>query len=151
MKSYVLCVCFAILFCVGISILVPGKKYMGIMKIICGIFILYTILTPLKGVLFSGYTLSDVSDFLKDDDGFFDAVERSKRNFERALISGSHSYAESEIASAVSRLNGSEVTVTLEPGENTTTAYLIGADKEKQSQISDFLKKTYALEAVFAD
>ena len=149
MKSYVLCVCFAILFCVAVGILVPGKKYSGIMKIVSGVFILHTILTPLEGVLFSDYTLSDISGVLSDDNGFFDIVEQSKTEFDHALINGSYSRVLNEISQQISKINGAYVTVSSGDGE--ASVYLTGVYKGKRKQISDFLKKTYGIEAVFTD
>ena len=51
LNDYVLSICFAIIFCVVVEVLTPSERYKKIIKIVSGIFILYTLMMPVKNLL----------------------------------------------------------------------------------------------------
>lgn len=57
-NDYILSICFVIIFCIVIETFTPSESYRGIIKIVLGVFVLYTLMFPLKEVLdFNKYNL----------------------------------------------------------------------------------------------
>jgi len=144
MREYVICVCFAILFCVGVSILVPSKKYSGIIKIVCGIFVISTVVSPIKNITFYDRVDFDFEKYFEDEEFNF-YLEQGKEKFGSAL--NSKKTSEMALAEEIKLLSKCDVKLKIEED----SLYIEGAQEDKKAKIYDYLKNTYSIEAIFVD
>ncbi len=150
MKEYVLGVCFAMLFCVAVNILIPQKRYGGIIKIVCGIFVVFTILSPLENILFSKFTLQDFFNANYDDWGFYSAVEDSRKNFEDTIKSGYGKISETELGRELRMLTKESVSVKIDVLPDGAVATVYGAQEEQHALIKEYIKSGYGISVNFA-
>lgn len=139
MREYILSLCFALLVGVASDILVPSKKYQGIMKIICGIFLIFALINPLGNFFASGEITLDTAKFAEDD-GFAVRIDESKEKFFEYLTADS--MTEEKI---VEELLGCDITLRKENGKT----YISGVEDDKRDYIRAYAKD--GMEIVFED
>lgn len=147
MREYIVCICFAVIFCSGVAILVPGKKYEGIIKIVCGIFVVSTVLGPVKNILSHSSDALNPDRYLKDDGSFDYYVSYGRDEFNKALLSPENETAHLVLAAEIRTLTGGDVTVSLQDGN----AYITGVDSKDEDSVMKYLKDTYSINAIFVN
>lgn len=145
-KGYVISICFAILFCVAINILVPSKKYSGIMKIVCGVFVIATIVSPIKQVM--NFDLTNTDKYFRNDE-FEYSVSNAKEKFDKALLSQGTFEAESEIKENIRLRFGIDAEVST--NQSGITIYLPECDDSMKEKISDYLRNIYSGNEIFVN
>ena len=91
MKNYLLLVSMTIMVCVVVNILVPSPKYSGIIKIVCGLFVVHTLISPIKSIFktkaFSFEMPALVHDSFESRSRFaaksFEEIITSKREYDK--------------------------------------------------------------------
>ncbi len=76
-QSYVTAICFAAIFSAVVQMLSPSEKFKGIISLVLGIFILYTLLSPLKK--FKDFSFSDFQES-------FEYTSEAEKYREKALL-----------------------------------------------------------------
>ncbi len=147
MKGYVISICFALLFCSAAELVIPSKKYTGIIKIVCGIFVVGVIVSPIKNLIKIDYTKYDTDLYLTDDYGFFSKVNKSRDTFLNELMKNSSETVENEISKEIGAVFG--VQIRFEFDGQRLMAY--GAQENSKEEISKYILKHYELETSFAD
>lgn len=150
MKEYVLGVCFAMLFCVAVNTLIPQKRYGGIIKIVCGVFVVFTILSPLENILFSKFSLGDFFDANYDDWGFYSSIEESRKNFENTIKSGYNEISEEELGRELSVLTKENVSVKINVLSDSIVATVYGVGAKKHPLVKEYIKSNYGISVEFA-
>ena len=142
MKQYVICVCFAMILCSAVDILMPSKKYKNIIKIVCAIFVISVIVSPIDSLLSFDYKLIELDKYFEDDSGFLRAVEDSKEKFEGVLKEDGADVVAQEISKQSGEALDMDVKIVFERGK----FVLVDYDKDRLDSITDYLKHNYALE-----
>ncbi len=148
MREYVICICFAMLFCVGVKILTPSKKYDGIIKIVCGVFVITTIISPMKKFLNLDFNYNYFEDFMKDNEGFAYSVEKSREEFSEDIISYGEKNLSHQISGEIEKLFGDVVSVELYDGKSWRVT---GCETKNRERISEYIRNTYGCETVFTE
>ncbi len=130
----------------AVNILVPSKKYSGIMKIVCGVFVIATIVSPIKQIM--NFEISDTDKYFRDDK-FEYSVTESKEKFDRALLSRGLSDLEDEIKESIRREFGISASISLD--ENGINVYLTDGDDSVKDKISDYLGERYSADNIFVN
>ena len=138
--ALVISVAFAIVFCVGISLLVPSPSYTGIMKIICGVFVVYTLLSPIKKIVYSELPAYDFSGFAYDEN-FERIVEESRSSFFQSMSE----LAKDAIEKEVSLKWGADISIALEKDK----VCIYHAKEEYHDDIAEYIRKNYGIDTVF--
>ncbi len=138
------------LFCVGVNVLVPQKRYGGIIKIVCGVFVVFTILSPLENILFSKFSLVEYFHANYDDWGFYSAVEESRKNFEDTIKSGYSKISEEELGRELSMLTKESVSVKVDVLQDGAVATVYGLGNEHRSLVEEYIKSNYDMSVEFA-
>ncbi len=147
MREYVVCICFVMLLCAAVDMLVPSKKYKGIIKIVCGIFVIGTIVSPIKELISFDYSSFDIDRYLKDDYGFFITAESSRQSFEQELIQNGKENVENEICREIKTVFDIEITAELE----NNTLKIHGTDESIRNEVADYIKKHYDINVICTD
>lgn len=147
MREYIVCICFAVIFCAGVGILVPGKKYEGIIKIVCGIFVVSTVLGPIKNILSHSGDALNFDRYFTDDGSFDYYVSYGRDEFNKALLSPENEITEAVLVAEIRTLAGGDVTVNLQGGN----AYITGVDGKDEDSVMKYLKDTYSINAIFVN
>lgn len=145
MREYVVCICFSILFCIGVNLLVPSPKYNGIIRIVCGIFILQTMLIPVKNIISSDINARIPEEIFNFDKDFGSFSKQSKEHMDRALVNNSRLAMENQIQREIKGIYAGKVEIT-ETKEG-LTAYVESAD-EGYSKAKEYIEKTYGIKTV---
>lgn len=127
--------------------LVPSKKYKGIIKIVCGIFVIGTIVSPIKELISFDYSSFDIDRYLKDDYGFFIAAESSRQSFEQELIQNGKENVENEICREIKTVFDIEITAELEAD----SLKVYGTDESIRNEVADYIKKHYDINVICTD
>ena len=127
--------------------LVPSKKYKGIIKIVCGIFVIGTIVSPIKELISFDYSSFDIDRYLKDDYGFFITAENSRQNFEQELIQNGKENVENEICREIKTIFDIEITAELEAD----SLKVYGTDESIRNEVADYIKKHYDINVICTD
>ena len=143
MKEYILSLCFAILFCTGVNILVPSKKYEGIIRILCGIFVIATVVTPLKNAVLGANIQRNTPKVFESDPDFEFRVSESQRIF-TSLLSDESRFAEL-IELETERMTGEEAFVRISDGK----VYVAGIREEKRPRAEEYIKSLGAEDVIF--
>ncbi len=143
MKEYILSLCFAILFCTGVNILIPNKKYEGIIRILCGVFVIATVVTPLKNAVLGANIQRNTAKIFESDYDFELRVSESQRIF-TSLLSDESRFAEL-IEEEAKRLTGEEAFVRITDGK----VYVAGISEEKRPQVEEYIKSLGAEDVIF--
>ena len=148
MREYVICICFAMLFCVGVKILTPSKKYDGIIKIVCGVFVITTIISPLKKFLNLDFNYDYFGDFMKDNEEFAYSVEKSREEFSEDIISYGEKNLSNQISREIEELFADDVAVESYDGK---AWRVTDSETENREKIREYIRKTYGCETVFTE
>ncbi len=143
MKEYILSLCFAILFCTGVNILVPGKKYEGIIRILCGVFVIATVVTPLKKAVLGSNIQRNTAKIFESDPDFELRVSESQRIF-TSLLSDESRFNEL-IEDGVQEVTGEDAFVRISDGK----VYVAGISEEKHPQAEEYIKSLGAEDVIF--
>ena len=100
MKGYVLSVAFAVIICLGASLLTPSERYKGIIKIVCGVFVVSVILSPIKSLL-SGNFVPDIAFENSGADQFDDIAESSSEKFKNSISQNTQNILNSRISAVL--------------------------------------------------
>lgn len=147
MREYVISISFAVILCAAADMLVPSKKYRGIIKIVCGMFVISSIVSPIGEILKFDFTSFNSDIFLNDDSRFYDIVNKSRENYTQYLAENSQDILISEVGSDISNLAGEAVRVQL----NEDVLILYGVDVSKRDEISAYVKRNYGLNTSYMD
>ena len=145
MREYVMRICFSIVFCSGINLLIPHKRYEGIIKIVCGVFVVFTIISPIRDILFDTDYFDSLKSIQYDDWGFYDITEKSRRDFKDVSLNDT----EKEISSYLTGKFSDEVSVELVMEEDDIKAYVKCRYNDFNS-IKRYLQSAYSIKAEFA-
>lgn len=141
MKDYVISVCFVLLFCTGIRLVTPGKGYGGIIKIVCGVFVVSVIASPIVRLAKTQTVSFDFDSFIRDDSGFFELADKAKTDFEKQLSLGGGTGSRDALARELSLVFDCTITV-----DRTDDNWVIrGAPLNKKDQIADYVLRYYGL------
>lgn len=145
MREYVIRICFAIVFCSGINLLIPHKRYEGIIKIVCGVFVVFTIISPIRDILFDTDYFDSLKSIQYDDWGFYDITKKSRQDFKDVSLNDT----EKEISSYLTEKFSDEVSVELVMTEDDIKAYVKCSYNDFNS-IKGYLQSAYSIKAEFA-
>ena len=145
MKDYVICVCFAMLFCTAVRLVLPDKKYIGIIRIVCGIFVVSNIVSPIVRISSFDMPALDFEAFLSDDGSFSQMVDRAKSDFEMQLTDPSSAVTEEYLSRELSRVFGGDITAKKHNGR----WILNGAPPGTEQTICDYVSANYGVKAQF--
>jgi len=147
MREYVVSVCFAILFCVGVFIVLPHKRYEGIIKIVCGIFVISTVASPIPGILKIGYEKFELADYLTDENGFFEKVEESEKNYTQYMQDNFGKIASGNLEKEISSVMGINVGISID----TSSASVVAEDVPPQyrEKLKNYISTNYSLNTIF--
>lgn len=144
MKQYILSVTFSVIICLGASLLAPSEKYKGIIKIVCGLFVVSAILSPLKALLLDGFSMD--MNYAFDDGGQFEtAVENGGKNFAENISENYMDILSLSISKDITSFTGRTVKVRI----SDNTLYLQGVLQEEESKVKKYVLERYGVEAVF--
>ncbi len=144
MNEYVLKITLAIIFCVGINILIPSQKYAGIMKIICGILVVYVVLSPLKNILLKDVSFKVNEDYFKISE-LESRVDKSREEFGEILTGSSNEIFLDIIKDDIKNL--CDLDADIEITDN--VVYISRIDAENQPLIQKYIKEQYGLDTIF--
>lgn len=147
MKSYVVAITFSVILCAAADMLVPSKKYRGIIRIVCGLFVIGTIVSPIKELISFDYSSFDSNIFLTGKYEFDFKVEQGKQKYKDYLIQNGNSIVQDEIAKEISSVFGQNVTAKL-TGEE---LILEGVEISKKEEIAAYIKKHFELNVTYED
>lgn len=145
MKEYVICVCFAILFCTGTRIAMPTKSYDGILRILCGIFVVSTMVSPVVRMAKINIPSFETDIFKENDEEFYDLVQRAKNDFSDELVKNGDYNSRQFLAQELSGLFGCEISVKNRDGK----IILEGVEPKKENEVLEYVSDTYGLEPEF--
>lgn len=140
-NSYVISVCFAAIFASAVQILSPSKKFGGIISLMLGIFILYTLLSPLKRLIRA--PTDGLADFGISE--YWEA--ETKKDFDSAVKSAAERALTIEIKNKIRSVTDAPVEVRVEMGENTAVR-LYGVPPEKKGEVADCIRENFGIEPV---
>ena len=144
MKEYVISVSFAMILCTFASLMVPSSAYDGIMKIICGLAVVCTLLSPIKKVSLSGINIPNLMEY-KDTKDLAEMEKSSKDNFDRLLGTKTLGLVADEINLYLREKCGEDVSAKIS-GE---TLWIYNAPPEHRRSIENYVKKTYGFTVAF--
>ena len=144
MKGYVLSVAFAVIICLGASLLTPSERYRGIVKIVCGVFVVSAILSPIK-VLLKGNSMPDLKFNNYGADQFDDIAQSSSEKFKNDISQNTKNLLNSRISEELTKLIGKKVKADL--GEDVLFAE--GVPAEEQPGVEKYILENYGLKTVF--
>ena len=147
MREYVISVCFAILFCVGAFIVLPHKRYEGIVKIVCGIFVISTVASPIPGILKIGYEKFRLADYLNDENGFFEKVEESEKNYTQYMQDNFREIASGNLEKEISSVMGIDVMINIDTSSGTVVAENVPT--EYREKLENYISTNYSLNTIF--
>ncbi len=147
MREYVISICFAVILCAAADMLVPSKKYSGIIKIVCGMFVISSIVSPIGEIIKFDFDSFNSDMFLKDDSHFFDTINKSREKYTQHLTENSHVIVESEVGRDISDIAGEYIKVELNENE----LILYGVSMSKREEISEYVKRNYGLDTSYGD
>lgn len=143
MKDYILSLCFAILLCTGVNILVPGKKYEGIIRILCGVFVIATVVTPLKSAVLGRNIQRNTQKVFEGSYDFELRVSESQRIF-TSLLSDERRFT-SIIEDGLKKHTGEDAFVRIGDGR----VYVAGIRESKRSDAEEYIKSLGAEDVIF--
>ncbi len=144
MKEYVITVVFAVIVCLGAGILTPGGKYRGVMKIICGIFVVYNILSPLHRMSGADFA-ADISPAGLTAGEFSDISARYARSFNETVSQNGSAMLSDAVSKDLSAFTG--VAIKAELIDN--SLYVYGVPDAERENVRNFITEQYGIEAVF--
>ena len=147
MKSYVVAIAFSVILCTAADMLVPSKKYRGIIRIVCGLFVIGTIVSPIKELISFDYQALDTNVFLTGKYEFDSRGEQGKQKYKEYLIQNGNSIVQDEIAKEISTVFGQNITAKL-IGEE---LILEGVEISKKEEIATYIKKHFDLNVTYED
>ncbi len=144
MKEYVLSVAFAVIICLGANLLTPTEKYRGIVKIVCGVFVVSVILSPIKALL-TGDLVPEISyeDFNEDE---FNAISKnSAENFKNNISENARDMLTLRISKELCDITGQKVTAYF----TEDALYVEGVPAEEKSAVEKYVLEQYGVKTVF--
>ncbi len=147
MKAYVIAITFSVILCAAADMMVPSQKYRGITRIVCGLFVIGTIVSPVKELIGFDYSSFDSNVFLKGKYEFSSKVEQGKNSYNDYITQNAATILEDEISKEISSVFGQNVRSEL--GEN--KLILKGLELSKREEVSAYIKKHYGLNTVYED
>lgn len=147
MREYVISVCFAILFCVGVFIVLPHKRYEGIVKIVCGIFVISTVASPIPGILKIGYEKFRLADYLNDENGFFEKVEESEKNYTQYMQDNFREIASGNLEKEIASVMEIDVRINIDTASGTVVAENVPT--EYREKVEKYISTNYSLNTIF--
>ena len=142
-------VCFAVLFCVGISIFLPHKRYEGIIRIVCGIFVISAVASPVPGILKIGYEKVRIENYLADSDGFFEKIRESEESYTQHMQENFVDIVKEEFQKEISRVFGFDAKVDMD--SQSGTVIIEDAPHEKREEIKEYVNTNYSMDTLFCD
>ena len=146
MKEYVLCICFSILFCAGVNLFVPSARYAGIINIVCGVYILHTMLSPVKGIIATEFKIDNPNSFFEVDSSFRGLISESSETMEEIFKESPINVMETQLKRELADMYGAQVE--LKTDEYGLAAYVTADDKYVES-IRNYIEKSYSIKTVF--
>ena len=116
------------------------------MKIVCGIFVIATIVSPIKQIM--NFDFSDTDRYFRNDE-FEYSVSDAKEKFDKALLSQSTSEAEEEIKDNIFSEFGVGAEVSID--QSGITIYLPECDNSIKEKISENLRNRYSGNEIFVN
>ena len=144
MKEYILSVGTAIAVCVIVNLMVPSTKYQGIMKIICGLFVVYTLINPIKNIFKGNLSLPD-NYYTSYDEEFNRRAQSALETFDELMVQGTCLVTSEQLTSDLRKRWNSSVTAKVEG----TAVRIENADAEDFDDMEDYIKRNYGLTTVF--
>ena len=147
-NKYVLSVCFAIIFCVASELLTPSKKYRNIIRLVSGIFILYTIFVPVGSKLefklnFPQHLRLD-SEKIEDNYSYY--KKKTEEELDKAVYSSASKALETEIKCGLKQFDASDANVSAVITQDKTEVKISGIPKEKHAEVYNYIKKGFGAE-----
>ncbi len=147
MREYVISVCFAILFCVGVFIVLPHKRYEGIVKIVCGIFVISTVASPIPGILKIAYDKFNFADYIIDENGFYEKVEENEKNYTQYMQENFMEIASENLEKEILSVMGIDVRINIDTSSATAVAEDVPG--EYREKVKNYINENYSLNTVF--
>ena len=145
LNNYVVSICFVMIFCIVVEVLTPSERYKGIIKIVSGIFILYTLITPIKGLLNPQIYEFDFRNFSSVNIGEYKTYEeKTKSLFDKALSDAIEDTIESELVAVYGNIN---IDVTFDNSE----IVISGFPSEKHDEIYAYVEKGYGIKPIITE
>lgn len=143
MKNYLLLVSMTIMVCVVVNILVPSPKYSGIIKIVCGLFVVHTLISPIKSIFKTKAFSFEMPALVHDS--FESRARFAEKSFEEIITSKREEILSREISAEVKKLWNSSLTVEVKEGK----AWVHNSTQKDFEDMKNYLKDRYGLIAVF--
>ena len=147
MREYVVSVCFAILFCTGVFIVLPDKRYEGIVKIVCGIFVISTVASPIPGILKIGTEKFSFTDYLSDEIGFFEKAEESQKSYTEYMEKNLSDIASQKLKSEIFSVFGIDAQVKVDA--SSAEVVVEGIEEKYKENVKSYINTNYSLNTVF--
>jgi len=144
MKEYLISVTFSVILCVGVSLIVPSPSYGGIMKIICGVFVVHTLLLPIKNISFASFGNFSFRDTDTENDFLFDVSQRENQ-FKNALFKKTEDIFREEICGELRKLYSDAIEVRIING----ALWVYNAPVKHRGNIEKYLKDKWNSRVVF--
>ena len=130
--------------------LTPSERYNEIIKIVSGIFILYTLMTPIKGLLNSAVYEFEIPEIVSDNSGDYAVYEEnSKKIFDEALYSAVADSIESDLRCSYKELKKTNVIAKADDGE--FKIVVSGIPSEKHNEIYSYIKSGFDIEPIITE
>ena len=152
LNTYVISICFVMLFCIVVEILSPSEKYKGIIKLVLGIFILYTLLSPIRGLLNPityDFKLPDIS--VENQGSYIVHEKKTKDIFDEILYSSAAESIETEIKCSLDALVGADVNVSVEVDADDLKISVSGVPPEKHDEVYQYIEKGFSTKPVVTE
>jgi len=145
-NNYVISICFAIIFCVVAEAFTPSEKYSKIIKMASGLFIIYTLMSPIKSILNPEVYKIPVFDYSNDNQGVYKMYEQKTievlndsvyRNYEQNLETDIEEFIKEDINVSI---NKDDFSVTIS-----------GVTSYNREKISKFVEDNYKIKPIFTE
>jgi len=146
-NNYILSICFAIIFCIFAEAFTPSERYRGIIKIVSGVFVLYTFLMPVKGLLdldSYNFEIPDISTVDGNEYKFYE--DKTSEIFNETLRETSRQNLETDI-----RKTFEESDAVVEIDQNNSTITVSGIAHSDFDKISDYIENKYNFKALITE
>ena len=144
MKEYILLVSMTIMVCVVVNLMVPSPKYAGIVKIVCGLFVVNTLISPIRSIFKTGTFNLEINSFVADGE-FESGAQLAKKNFDEILASKRAEILSAEVTADLKKLWSDSISAEVIGKE----VRVNNADDKDFDDIKKYLKDRYGLVAVF--
>lgn len=137
---------------VAVQMLVPSKKYSGIPGIVLGIFIIYTLLSPLKKAIGSAENFTvpriDFGGTLQTFEYYENAAFQS---FDRAVYNSAARAVEIQAQKGIAEITDAAVEVKAAADSRQTRIWVSGVPPEAKDRIYEYIKNSFGVEPVITE